>query len=104
MNGNPYCVCDLLDLMDQTSGKLRSLTKVKRETEGNGLGLDETYDDLILDELGHLQRLTLELTKQLAGVTRSDESAFFEGELDHKKKGELEATGAEEKGAGNGQT
>jgi len=85
MNGNPYVVCDLLGLIQQTAAKMLPLVKVKRETDGNGLGLEETYESILLDELGHLQAITLALTKELTTDSHSDESAFFEGELEHKK-------------------
>ena len=43
--------------------------------------LKELYETLIMDEVGHMQALTLELTNQITGVANADDSAFFAGEL-----------------------
>ena len=57
-----------------------------------GLGLD-----LMLDELHHVQLLTLELTKLMteAETANADDSAFFAGELVSKKPDEHDTTGIE---------
>lgn len=46
---------------------------------------DEVCEDMLLDELHHVQMITIELTKLIAGTAENEdegESAFAEGELD----------------------
>ena len=42
-------------------------------------GVKALYEDQVIDEVGHLQKLVLELSKQIYG-DQPDESAFDEGE------------------------
>ena len=80
MNGDPRAIGELIDLIGMTSSKLASLNAATNE--GSSL---EIYEDLLLDELGHMQRLVLELTKLLTSDANEDESAFAEGELEDKE-------------------
>ena len=72
-----------------TSEIIRDLTESASGSEiQTGDELSEVYEVLILDELNHIQIMTLELTKLLTGEATdnedgSDGSVFAAGDLDY---------------------
>ena len=96
MNDN-FAIQNLCDQLSLAVGRIRSMTESMVEPADPLLV--ETYEDMRMTELEHVQILTLTLTKLIApavpdtadaeDTARGDGSAFMPGELTHEK-GEVE--------------
>lgn len=91
---NAYAISSLARQLGKASEKLDSLAMGVQDTEQNAPGVSEVYQGLLLDEIEHVQILTLELTKLVTASTdeaNADEdggSAFAAGDLTAEKGGE----------------
>jgi hypothetical protein len=93
---NAYAISSLSRQMVKVCEQIDSLAMGVQDTE-QGIGdLGDTYQDLLLDELEHIQMLTLKLTElvseavgeETANTDEGDGSAFAPGDLDAKKTGD----------------
>ena len=100
---NAYAISSLSQQMVKVCEQIDSLAMGVQDTE-QGIGdLGDTYQNLLLDELEHIQMLTLKLTElvseavgeETANTDEGDGSAFAPGDLDAKKDGEEGAVGEE---------
>jgi len=92
---NAYAISSLARQLGKVSEKIDSLVMGVQDTEQNAPDVSEVYQGLLLDEVEHVQILTLELTKLVAmsadEEANTDEgggSAFAAGELNAEKGGE----------------
>ena len=93
---NAYAISSLARQLGKVSDKMDSLVMGIQDTEQNAPDVSDVYQGLLMDEIEHLQILTLELTKlvtESAGDTaNADEgdggSAFAAGDLTDEKAGE----------------
>ena len=93
---NAYAISSMSRQMVKVCEQIDSLAMGVQDTE-QGIGdLADTYQDLILDELEHIQMLTLKLTELVseavgeepANTDEGDSSAFAQGNLNAKKTGD----------------
>ncbi len=91
---NAYAISSLAQQLGKVAEKVDSLAMGAQGTEQNAPDVSEVYQGLLLDEIEHVQILTLELTKLVAMPTddeaNADEgggSAFAAGELTAEKGG-----------------
>lgn len=96
---NAYGVSSLARQLKAVSEKLESLAMGVQDVEQNSPDLTGVYQNLLLDEVEHVQILTLEITKAVAEATEQSEtnadegadSVFAPGDLtDDKSKKPLE--------------
>ncbi len=93
---NAYTISSIARQLGKVSEKLDSLAMGVQDTEQNASDLSEVYQGLLLDEVEHVQILTLELTRLAAeiasegGTSNSDGDGgvFGPGELTAEKTGE----------------
>lgn len=93
---NAYTISSIARQLGKVAEKLDSLAMGVQDTEQNASDLSEVYQGLLLDEVEHVQILTLELTKLTAesigegGASNTDGegSVFGPGELTTEKTGE----------------
>ena len=93
---NAYTISSIARQLGKVAEKLDSLAMGVQDTEQSASDLSEVYQGLLLDEVEHVQILTLELTRLTAesvgeggaSNTDSDGSAFGPGELTAEKTGE----------------
>ena len=106
---NAYAISSLAHQFSKVSEKIDSLAVGVQDTEQNAPDVSEVYQGLLMDEIEHLQILTLEITKLVTESTddaaNADEgdggSAFAAGDLTTEKAGE---NGADEgEGGSKGQ-
>lgn len=105
---NAYAISSLARQLGKVSDKMDSLAMGVQDTEQNAPDVSEVYQGLLMDEIEHLQILTLELTKLVTESTgdtaNADEgeggSAFAAGDLTDEKAGE---NGDGNEGEGEGQ-
>lgn len=105
---NAYAISSLARQLGKVSEKVDSLAMGVQDTEQNSPDVSEVYQGLLMDEVEHLQILTLELTRlvtETAGDSaNADEgeggSAFAAGDLTDEKAGE---NGGGDEGKGEGQ-
>lgn len=93
---NAYAISSLSRQMVKVCEQIDSLAMGVQDTE-QGIGdLGDTYQDLLLDELEHIQILALKLTElvseavgeETANTDEGDGSAFAPGDLDATKTGD----------------
>lgn len=77
---NAYDVSSLARQLKAVSEKLESLAMGVQDVEQNSPDLTGVYQNLLLDEVEHVQILTLEITKAVAEATEQSESNADEGE------------------------
>lgn len=96
---NAYGISSLAKQLKIVAEKVESLAVGAGETEQNAPDLTDVYQNLLLDEVEHVQILTLEITKAVAEATEPSEtnadegdgSVFAPGDLtDNKSKKPLE--------------
>lgn len=104
---NAYAISSLARQLGKVSDKMDSLAMGVQDTEQNAPDVSEVYQGLLMDEIEHLQILTLELTKLVtestadaANADEGDGSAFAAGDLTDEKAGE---NGDGNEGEGEGQ-
>jgi hypothetical protein len=94
---NAYAISSLSRQMVKVCEQIDSLAMGVQDTE-QGIGdLGDTYQELLLDELEHIQMLTLKLTELVSEAvgeetTNTDEgdgSSFAPGDLDAEKTGDV---------------
>lgn len=90
---NAYAISSLARQLGKLSEKMDSLTMGVQDTEQNAPDVSEVYKGLLMDEVEHLQILTLELTKLVfESSVNADEggdgSVFAAGDLTSEKAGE----------------
>lgn len=93
---NAYAISSMSRQMGKVCERLDTLAMAIQDTE-QGIGdIAETYQDMLLDELEHVQMLTLRLTEMIsqavgedtaANADEGDGSAFAPGELDEDLSG-----------------
>ncbi len=91
---NAYAISSIARQLGKVSEKLDSLAMGVQDAEQATPTLAETYQGLLLDEIEHVQILTLELTKAVMPATEganADEgdggSVFAAGDLTDEKAG-----------------
>ena len=93
---NAYAISSMSRQMVKVCEQIDSLAMGVQDTE-QGIGdLGDTYQDLLLDELEHIQMLTLKLTElvseavgeETSNTDEGDGSAFAPGDLDATKTGD----------------
>ncbi|MCD8397544.1 MAG: hypothetical protein LUD12_10275 [Lachnospiraceae bacterium] len=72
---------DISSQLSMVCGKLGSLASGSETIKATNPDLAATYEDMLLDEIKHVQILALELTKLAVSEERADDGAFAEGEL-----------------------
>lgn len=95
---NAYGISSLARQLKAVAEKLDSLAMGVQDVEQNAPDLTGVYQNLLLDEVEHVQILTLEITKAVAEATAPSEtnadeggSVFAPGDLtDDKSKKPLE--------------
>ena len=96
---NAYGISSLARQLKAVAEKLDSLAMGAQDVEQNAPDLTGVYQNLLLDEVEHVQILTLEITKAVAEATEPSEtnadegggSVFGPGDLtDDKSKKSLE--------------
>ena len=87
---NACAISSLARQLGKVSEKLDSLAMGVQDVEQNAPDLTDVYQGLLLDEIEHVQILTLELTKAAAEETNADEggSVFAAGDLTAEKAGD----------------
>ncbi len=92
---NAYAISSLARQLGKVAEKVNSLVMGVQDTEQNAPDVSEVYQGLLLDEIEHVQILTLEFTKLVAmpadDEANTDEdggSAFAAGDLNAEKGGE----------------
>jgi len=93
---NAYAISSLARQLGKVSEKVDSLAMGVQDTEQNSPDLSEVYKGLLLDEIEHIQIMTLELTKLVTESasegSNADEgdggSVFAAGDLTDEKAGE----------------
>ena len=90
---NACAISSLARQLGKVSEKLDSLAMGVQDVEQNAPDLTDVYQGLLLDEIEHVQILTLELTKAVvaeAEETNADEggSVFAAGDLTAEKAGD----------------
>lgn len=83
---NAYAICSLARQLCKVGEKIDSLASDIQGSEQDANGVSELFQNLLVDEIEHVQILTLELTKLVTEstgeATNADEGgAFAEGEL-----------------------
>lgn len=80
---NAYAINSLARQLIKATEKLDSLATGVQDTEQNASDVSEVFQGLLLDEMEHVQILTLELTKVVAAsaeeVTGAEDSSGSEG-------------------------
>ena len=89
---NACAISSLARQLGKVSEKLDSLAMGVQDVEQNAPDLTDVYQGLLLDEIEHVQILTLELTKAVVAAaeeTNADEggSVFAAGDLTAEKAG-----------------
>lgn len=93
---NAYAISSLARQLGKVCEKADSLAMGVQDTEQNSPEVSEVYQGLLMDEVEHLQILTLEITRLVTesagGAANADEgdggSAFAAGDLTDEKAGE----------------
>lgn len=89
---NACAISSLARQLGKVSEKLDSLAMGVQDVEQNAPDLTDVYQGLLLDEIEHVQILTLELTKAVVAAeeTNADEggSVFAAGDLTAEKAGD----------------
>lgn len=85
---NAYAISSLARQLSKVGEKVDSLAMGIQDTEQNAQGVSEVYQGLLMDEIEHVQILTLELTRLVAesstdavNADDADGSVFAEGDL-----------------------
>ena len=80
---NIVAITSIARTLGKIAEKLEATAYASRDTEETDEGLSKVYDEMLMDEVHHVQVLTLELTKAVIPEENADEgeSAFIEGEL-----------------------
>lgn len=84
---NTVAISSIARTLVKVAEKLETLAYSSRDTEETDEELSNVYDDLLIDEVNHVQKLTIELTKVIIPEEPDDEntdegeSAFGPGEL-----------------------
>ena len=99
---NACAISSLARQLGKVSEKLDSLAMGVQDVEQNAPDLTDVYQGLLLDEIEHVQILTLELTKAVVAAaeeTNADEggSVFAAGALTAEKAGDGDNGQSEEK-------
>lgn len=88
---NSYVISGMARMLSMTSKNLEMMVNSTHEAEEQSPEISATYEDMILDELNHVQMMTLALTKMLTEQAQPEShgdgeggegSAFAAGELD----------------------
>ena len=94
---NAYAISSLARQLGKVSEKLDSLAMGVQDVEQNAHDLSDVYRSLLVDEVEHVQILTLEITKAVVEASEQSEehaddgSVFGPGELtDDKSKEPIE--------------
>lgn len=77
---NAYGISSLARQLKAVAEKLDSLAMGVQDVEQNAPDLTGVYQNLLLDEVEHVQILTLEITKAVAEATAPSETKADEGE------------------------
>lgn len=77
---NAYGISSLARQLKAVAEKLDSLAMGVQDVEQNAPDLTGVYQNLLLDEVEHVQILTLEITKAVAEATAPSEANADEGE------------------------
>lgn len=100
---NAYAISSLSRQMVKVCEQIDSLAMGVQDTEQSVGDVVDTYQDMLLDELEHVQVLTLKLTEMIslavgeetANADEGEGSAFAEGELTVVKEGSEDGEGSE---------
>lgn len=92
---NAYAINSVSQQMVKICERIDDLASAVEGSEQDTGDIADTYQDLLLDELEHIQMLTLKLTElvseavgeETANNDEGDDSAFAPGDLDAKKTG-----------------
>lgn len=96
---NAYAISSMSRQMIKVCEQIDSLAMGVQDTEQGSDNIADTYHDLLLDELEHIQMLTLKLTELVSeavgeqDAVNADEgegSAFFQGDFTVEKTGEAD--------------
>lgn len=91
---NAYTISSLAAQLGKVADQIQSLAMCAQEAENNDGSIAGVYEDMLLDEVEHVQVIALELTRLIApeneNADEGDAGVFAEGEL-QSKKGEVEA-------------
>jgi len=86
---NACAISSLARQLGKVSEKLDSLAMGVQDVEQNAPDLTDVYQGLLLDEIEHVQILTLELTKAVvAAAEETNGSVFAAGDLTAEKAGD----------------
>lgn len=92
---NVYAILSICSNIRKVCEQAEELARGIQETEQNGLGVSGVYEGLLMDEVEHLQVLTLEATKLVSdsfdegeSVNTDEGSVFAPGDLTAEKGGE----------------
>ncbi len=92
---NAYAISSLSRQMVKVCEQIDSLAMGVQDTEQGNVDVADAYTDMLLDEIEHVQMLTLKLTEVITEAAGEDEpanedeaggSAFSEGELTVEKQ------------------
>ena len=92
---NAYAISSLSRQMVKVCEQIDSLAMGVQDTEQGNVDVADAYTDMLLDEIEHVQMLTLKLTEVIteaageyepANADEAGGSAFSEGELTVEKK------------------
>lgn len=91
---NAYAISSLAHQLKAVAEKLETLSMGAQEMEQQSSDLSDVYQSLLVDEVEHVQILTLEITKAVVEASEEhadDGSVFGPGELtDDKSKEPIE--------------
>ncbi len=91
---NAYAISSLAHQLKAVAEKLESLSMGAQEMEQQSSDLSDVYQSLLVDEVEHVQILTLEITKAVVEASEQGEehaddgSVFGPGELTDDKSNE----------------
>ena len=85
---NACAISSLARQLGKVSEKLDSLAMGVQDVEQNAPDLADVYQGLLLDEIEHVQILTLELTKAVVAAADEGGSVFAAGDLTAEKAGD----------------
>jgi len=87
---NACAISSLARQLGKVSEKLDSLAMGVQDVEQNAPDLTDVYQGLLLDEIEHVQILTLELTKAVVAAAEETNagSVFAAGDLTAEKAGD----------------
>lgn len=90
---NAYTISSLADQLGKVADQIQSLAMIAQEAENNAGSVVGVFEEMLLDEVEHVQIVALELTKLIVpteeNADEGDAGVFAAGELQHEN-GEVE--------------